>query len=266
MVENAALIDEMSLFKKKISSLIKLDLTNYKNAQMERRILAYMHKNGMDNLLSFYKVLEKDAEMLEQFVNMLTINVSEFFRNQEKFEELEQVYLPELLKRKSCLKIWSAGCSIGAEIYSIAMILDKLNKLESCKLIASDFDINIINKAKSGIYLQHEVQSMPDEYMRYFTKTDDSEEKYILDSKIVNSVKFERSDLLNSSFEKNFDLVLCRNVVIYFTEEAKDVLYKKFYDSLLPGGILFIGSTERIQDHKSIGYNLLTPFFYQKPL
>lgn len=264
--QNALLTDEMSLFKKKISSLIKLDLTNYKNAQMERRIIAHMNKNGVDNLLAYYKILEKDAGMLEQFVNMLTINVSEFFRNPEKFAELEQTYLPELLKRKSCLKIWSAGCSIGAEIYSIVMILDKLKKLDCCRLIASDFDMNIINKAKSGVYFKHEVHSLPDEYRHYFKKTDEPEEKYTLNSKITNSVKFESRDLLNGCFDKNFDLILCRNVVIYFTEEAKDLLYRKFYDSLSPGGVLFIGSTERINDHKAIGYNLITSFFYQKPI
>lgn len=259
-------IDEINFFKKKVSTLIHLDLSNYKNAQMERRIIALMQKNGIESLMDYYKALQKDVSLLEQFTNMLTINVSEFFRNPEKFEELEKTYLPELLEKKTCIKIWSAGCSIGAEIYSIAMILDKMRKLDNCDLVASDFDINIINKAKSGTYLKHEVHSLPNEYMNYFKKLEGEEERYQIDPKVRNSVKFERRDLLNSNYEKEFDLILCRNVVIYFTDEAKNTLYHKFYESLLPEGILFIGSTERINDHKSIGYNLRSSFFYQKPL
>ena len=223
-----------------------------------------MNKNGMRTLHEYYKLLEKDKFRLEEFTNMLTINVSEFFRNSEKFLELENKYLPELLSKKQNLKIWSAGCSIGAEIYSVAMLLNKLKVLEKCELIASDFDQNILNKAQAGIYSKQELGTIPEEYKKYFVEMSDKVEKYKIDPKISKSVRFERRDLLNSTFEKGFDLILCRNVVIYFTDEAKDKLYKNFYGSLVPGGILFIGSTERINNYRELGYTIKTSFFYQK--
>ncbi len=255
---------EFSVFKKKIAELIKLDLTNYKNAQMERRIVSFMNKNRVNNLQEYYKVLQSDKDQLEKFVNMLTINVSEFFRNPEKFEELEKTYLPELLERKPGLKIWSAGCSIGSEIYTVAMILDKMNVLEKCELIASDFDENILNKAQTGKYSAHEAGRIPERYKGYFRQVAGEQETLMLEPWLINSVRFERRDLLNSGFDSGFDLILCRNVVIYFTDEAKDKLYRGFYDSLSAGGILFIGSTERINNCKMLGYKLRTTFFYQK--
>lgn len=254
---------EFEAFKKNIAPLINLDLTNYKRTQMERRITSLMHRNGLNDLQDYYRLLKTDLVKLDEFINMLTINVSEFFRNPEKFLELETIYLPELSQRKSRIRIWSAGCSIGAEIYSLAMILDKLRILEKCQLIASDFDSNIIKKAQKGIYNKLEVGTVQAGYEKYFKQIENGE-KFQIDPKLISSVKFERKDLLNSVFERDFDLILCRNVVIYFTEEAKDRLYVDFYNSLSPGGVLFIGSTERINNAKEIGYKSRTLFYYEK--
>ncbi|MFA6990397.1 MAG: protein-glutamate O-methyltransferase CheR [Candidatus Gastranaerophilaceae bacterium] len=254
--------EEFLRFKKKIATLINLDLTNYKNKQMERRINSLMHKNGIEKLDKYAEILIKDSHQLEDFLNMLTINVSEFFRNTSKFEELSTIYFPEFFKKKKTIKIWSAGCSIGAEIYSICMILDKMGKLNNAELVASDFDQKIVEKAKSGLYNQLEIGTVPNDYKKYFTQI--NENNYQIDKKFISKIKFQKQDLLNSNFEKGFDLILCRNVVIYFTDEAKNKLYKCFYESLNADGILFIGSTERILGHVELGYKLRTSFFYQK--
>lgn len=262
--------EEFIIFKRKISSLINLDLSSYKSNQMERRVTSLMHRNSIGNLTDYYNLLVKDSVRLNEFINMLTINVTEFFRNPEKFQELETKYIPELLERSDRLKIWSSGCSIGAEIYTLAMLLEKMNILEKCTLIASDFDQNAINKAKEGIYTRFELKNLLEMkdfnnlYMKYFKPIDDKEEKFQINQRLTAKVRFEKRDLLNSKFEMDFDLILCRNVVIYFTEEAKDQLYANFYKSLKPGGILFIGSTERINKYKEIGLNLCSSFFYQK--
>lgn len=260
--------DEFMIFKKKMTSLIGLDLTNYKNTQMERRITSLMNKNNITNLADYYNILKDNPDKLNEFINMLTINVTEFFRNSDKFIELETKYIPELLKKNSNLKIWSSGCSVGAEIYTIAMILNKLGILNKCTLIASDFDENAINKAKAGIYSKLEIGNMPLEYKKHFSSLGKDEkfqdEKFQLDKDLISKVLFRKQDLLNSRFDLDFDLILCRNVVIYFTDEAKDHLYENFYKSLRPGGILFIGSSERINTYKEIGFNLRTAFFYQK--
>jgi len=256
--------EEFNTFKKKIASFIGLNLLNYKNAQMERRIVSLMNRNNIFNLGEYYNLLISSTEKLEEFTNMLTINVTEFFRNTDKFDELEQKFIPDLLKKHGSIKIWSAGCSCGAEIYSIAMILDRLNVLDKCTLIASDFDQNILNRAKKGHYSKFELGTIRPEYKKYFKPLDDAGEKFQVDDKLTSKVKFERRDLLNGTFDKNFHLILCRNVVIYFTEEAKDKLYADFYHSLTPGGVLLIGSTERIHNFREIGYNLASSFFYQK--
>lgn len=256
--------EEFSAFKKKVASLIGLNLFNYKNAQMERRIVSLMNRNNIFKLEEYYRLLSSNQSKLEEFTNMLTINVTEFFRNNDKYEELEQKFIPELLKKHGSLKIWSAGCSCGAEIYSIAMILDRLNVLDKCILMASDFDINILNRAKQGHYSKFELGTIKPEYKKYFHPLDETGDKFCVDPKLTSKVKFERRDLLNGTFERDFHLILCRNVVIYFTEEAKDKLYADFYNSLVPGGILLIGSTERIHKYREIGFNLTSSFFYQK--
>ncbi len=255
---------EFSTFKAKVEHLINLDLTHYKSNQMERRISTLMNRNGIDNLMDYYNLLKKDSDKLREFINMLTINVTEFFRNKDKFEELEKDHLPEIIKNSSNVKVWSAGCSIGAEIYSLAMLFDKLGVLNKVDLIASDFDREILNKAQNGIYTETELKLLDKSYTKYFTTVDSDKKKFQISKKLIDSVRFEKRDLLNSTFEKNFDLILCRNVVIYFTEEAKDELYEKFYNSLKSGGVLFIGSTERINNYKDIGFNLTSSFFYKK--
>lgn len=250
-------------FKKQISPLIRLDLFQYKSKQMERRILSFMTRSKIETLDDFYAVLKKDPEMLNKFVNMLTINVSEFFRDKNRFDDLESVYLPEIKKNaKGKMKIWSAGCSIGAEVYTVAMILDKNNMLSQASLYASDFDTQILDKAKSGIFNETEVGTLKKGYEHYFEKID--EKNYQIIPKLRDKIQFKRQDLLTDKFDKDFNLILCRNVVIYFTDEAKNILYKKFYDSLSNKGILFVGSTERILNYREIGYNLKTHFFYEK--
>lgn len=257
--------EEFDVFKKNISRLIGLDLFNYKNTQLERRITFLMNRNDIFKLSEYFKLLESNKDKLEEFVNMLTINVTEFFRNEDKFLELETKYIPQLINKfGENLKIWSAGCSCGAEIYSMAMILDKRGILDKCTLVASDFDDNIIARAKNAKYNKFEVtKSILDKYKEYFI-LDASGENFGVSPKITSKVNFKKQDLLNSPFDKGYHLIFCRNVVIYFTEEAKDDLYRKFYDSLEKDGILFIGTTERINEYKKIGYELASSFFYQK--
>ena len=255
--------EEFDKFKKNVSSLINLDLKQYKSKQMERRILSFVARQGMETLDEFFIALKKDSDLLHKFINMLTINVSEFFRDSKRFEDLENIYLPELKRQfAGKLKIWSAGCSIGAEIYTIAMILDKLKLLSGATLIATDFDQNILNKAKSGIFTANEKGTVKSGYEDYFNKIND--DSYQITPKLRSKIRFMRQDLLKDNFESGFNLILCRNVVIYFTDEAKNILYSKFYDSLEPKGILFVGSTERILNYKEIGFNLRSHFFYQK--
>ncbi|MBQ9366079.1 MAG: protein-glutamate O-methyltransferase CheR, partial [Schwartzia sp.] len=207
----------------------------------------------------------KDKDDFAAFIEYLTINVSEFFRTPDKFGQLETDVIPDLLKRSPTLSIWSAGCSIGAEPYSLAMIMKELTPGKKHRILASDLDIEIIAKAKRGVYVDNEIKSMSKERIaKYFDKTSDG--KFAVKDEIKSCIEFKRHNLLKDPFEKNFDLILCRNVVIYFTEEAKDQLYAHFFEALKPGGILFVGATEAILNFRKLGYTSYKPFFYQRPL
>ncbi len=251
-------------FKGLLAAKTGIDLNLYKEAQMKRRINNLVMRKGYSNLLDYYNFAVKDKKEFADFVEYLTINVSEFFRTPEKFSELEMVVIPQLLAKSSRLNIWSAGCSIGAEPYSIAMILDEKTPGMRHRILATDLDVDILAKAKEGVYTENELKSISlSRKQKYFTKTSDG--KYAVCQKIKNMVEFRRHNLLKDRFESNFDLILCRNVVIYFTEEAKDKLYRNFFNSLKPGGILFVGGTEAILNYRDMGFKSTRPFFYEHP-
>ncbi|WP_182187136.1 CheR family methyltransferase [Pectinatus frisingensis] len=259
-------VDELDwrTFKQKLKTKTGIDLDLYKEAQMKRRINNLVTRNGFQSFTSYFEYVEKDRDLFAAFIEYLTINVSEFFRTPEKFSELENIVIPELLSRNSKLNIWSAGCSIGAEPYSIAMILDEKTPGVQHRILASDLDIDILEKAKTGVYTENELKSISlNRKQKYFTKT--TADKYTIDPKIKAKIEFKRHNLLKDPFETNFDLILCRNVVIYFTEEAKNTLYRQFFNSLKPGGMLFVGGTEAVLNYREMGYENYRPFFYRRP-
>lgn len=256
---------DWEIFKQQLNRKTGIDLQLYKEQQMRRRINNLIQKTEFKSYTTFFADVVRNKQKFADFVEYLTINVSEFFRNADKFGLLETDIIPYLLKSNNSLNIWSAGCSIGAEPYSLSIIMKELTPDKRHRILATDLDIEIIGKAKKGIYTADEIRAMrPDRKTKYFTKTPDG--KFAIKPEVKTSVEFKRHNLLKDPFEKNFDLILCRNVVIYFTEEAKDVLYRNFFKALRPGGILFVGGTESILNSRQMGYETYKPFFYQHPL
>jgi len=256
-------MDQYEKFKKNIHELINIDLNLYKEKQMLRRITSLMKRNGFNSLDEYYIKLKTDKTLLDQFINYLTINVSEFYRNETQWKVLEEEIIPNLIKvKKGPLKIWSSACSTGEEPYSMVMLLTKFFNLKDIKVLATDIDLGAIEKAKIGIYDEKALKNLPKEFIhRYFEKVGNS---YKISEQIKKSVEFKRLDLLKDSFPKNMDLILCRNVLIYFTNEAKDLLYKKFHDSLSNEVIFFVGSTEQILLPEKYGFKSVKTFFYRK--
>ena len=256
---------DWELFKQHLNRKTGIDLQLYKEQQMRRRINNLIQKTPFKSYTSFFNDAVKDKQKFADFIEYLTINVSEFFRNPDKFDQVEKDVIPYLLKRNDSLNIWSAGCSIGAEPYTLSIIMKELTPGKRHRILATDLDIEIIGKAKRGIYTADEIRAMrSDRKTKYFTKTSDG--KFAIKPEIKMPVDFKRHNLLKDRFETNFDLILCRNVVIYFTEEAKSELYKNFFKALKPGGILFVGGTESILNSRQIGYETYKPFFYQRPM
>lgn len=239
-----------------------LDLDLYRAAQLQRRILSLGDHKGFKNLKDFYGWIGADQQNTDYFCDHLAINVSELFRNADKWVEMENKIIPGLLKRSPQLKIWSAGCSYGAEAHTLAMIL-KEKFPGNHKIIGSDIDMAALNQAKRGEFSDSDVKGIPPQYKKYVEK---QEKNWLASNSIKSYLSFNKQNLLADRFDKNFDLIMCRNVVIYFTDEAKAELYKKFYQSLKPGGILFVGSTERIFQAEEIGFTTALPFYYQKPI
>ncbi len=240
-----------------------LDLNLYKQDQLQRRILSMADTKGAGNLEGFWKLISTSDQDIQWFLDKLAINVSELYRNPEKWVEMETKVLPQLLEKTSRLKCWSAGCSYGAEAHTLAAILD-MNFPGAHQIIGSDIDMAALDQAKRGDFNDADLRFMPDKYKKkYFEKTATGWVALPILKKYLN---FRRGDLLGDRFDTGYDLIMCRNVVIYFTDVAKDELYKKFYNALKPGGILFVGSTERIFSAKEIGFTTTIPFFYQKPM
>jgi len=253
---------DYEVFRRKVTALTGIDLGLYKSQQMQRRIKNLLDKAGAPTFTHYGGLLERDPEELKRFCDYIMINVSEFFRNPEKFDELEEDILPSLLRRSPNLSIWSAGASNGAEIYSVAMILDEIAPRGYHRLLATDIDSGAIAQALAGVYGPQDVKNVSSARLaKYFTREGSA---YTISSRIKSKVQFKMHNLLADGFERGFDLILCRNVVIYFTDEAKNTLYVKFRESLKDDGILFIGGTETILNAREIGFLPTSSFFYRR--
>lgn len=256
--------DDYESFKKKVFDLTKIDLSSYKERQMKRRIDSLIAKRGVRGYDNYVAELKKNKDIFDEFVNYLTINVSEFYRNPEQWTLLEKEIFPLLFKRfGKNLKIWSAACSTGDEPYSLVMLLSKFMPLHQIKIIATDIDKQVLEKARLGIYNVKSLKALPKEFVdKYFTKINDK--TYQISEDIKKRVEFKEHNLLKDAYPNNCDMVICRNVLIYFTEEAKTEIYKKFHDALKKEGILFVGSTEQIIQPKGLGFNSSKSFFYER--
>lgn len=250
--------------KKEVLALTAIDLNAYKEKQMKRRIDTLIMKHKIQGYDSYVQGLKKDTALFDEFVNYITINVSEFYRNPEQWKFMDEEVIPELIKRfGKNLKVWSAACSTGDEPYSLVMALSRHLPLSNIKIFATDLDKQVIAKAKVGLYADKSVASVPaDLKQKYFTKVGPS---YKISDEIKARVEFKEHNLLKDTYPTDYHFIICRNVLIYFTEEAKDEVFRKYYKSLTKGGVLFIGSTEQIINYKEIGYERKNSFFYQKP-
>lgn len=256
--------DSYETFKKEYLKLSTIDLDNYKEGQMKRRIDSFAQKYKVDTYKEFIALLKKDSEAYDKFIAYLTINVSEFYRNPAQWKILETLIIPDLIKRYGKrLKIWSAACSTGDEPYSLAMVLSEFLPLSNIEIIASDLDNEVLAKAKKGYYPEKSIKDLPKRYQdKYITRDDKGIVK--VSDKLKSCIKFIQHDLLRDPYPTGIHMIVCRNVLIYFTGEAKDGIYKRFASSLVSKGVLFVGSTEQIIDPAKFGFKGMKSFFYEK--
>lgn len=225
---------------------------------MHRRILQWMARHRIGDWKGLLQRLKVDDEFRKAFQEYLTINTSQFFRDIKVFETIKTDILPELNRNP---KIWSAACSIGAEPYSIAILLLEQG-FSFSPIFATDINEVVLAKAKKGIFMSNQISGVPASVLgKYFIRRDD---KYQIVDEVKRKVEFKQHNLLVDEFGTDYDLILCRNVFIYFKNETQAMLTERFVDALKDGGFFIVGSAEQIMNPAS--YNLVRKGYciYQK--
>lgn len=246
-----------------LSKVLGLDLSAYKQQQMRRRVDTFVTRHNIADPDALVRRLSADPELLQSLRDMLTINVTEFFRDAPQWELLERQVMPSLLLGRNALRIWSAGCSRGQEPISLAIVLDRLGATRGSRILATDFDQASLSRARAGgPYAPAEMAGVSaEDRERYFVA---SPQGFTARPTLLSGARFSEVNLLRDSFERNFDLIVCRNVMIYFEGDVKSDLVRRFQESLRPGGVLFIGSTEALLGVDLEGFERMGGNFYRR--
>lgn len=248
-----------------LQRLLGLDLSAYKQPQMRRRIDAFIvrHCDGDRNV--FLDRVARDRDFLAAVRDMLTINVTEFFRDSPQWARLEKEILPGLIQSRASLSVWSAGCSRGQEPISLAIAFDRMGALQRTRILATDFDRAVLADARAGgPYGPAEVAGLsPADRKRYFEERAGG---LVAGERVRSHIRTQELNLLRDPFGRDFDLVVCRNVMIYFEPDVKRALVRKFMEALRPGGVLFIGATEALLGSELDGFERLGGNFYTRVL
>jgi len=238
------------------------DISQYKDSYIERRVNTRVNLTNRDDLKSYLELLWNNPEELNKLMDALTVNVTEFFRNPETFAALETDIIPKILQNKETdsrdvIKIWSAGSSSGEETYSLAILfleaLRKSGKEYNLMIYGTDIDRKSIIQAKSGIYESNKVSRIRKDLLdRYF---EEHGNEYRIKPFVKEYVNFSYLDLTSDFIQSltTYELIVCRNVIIYFTLDVKKALFMKFYQMLRKDSYLVIGKNEAITG-KAVDY------------
>jgi len=255
--------DDYTDFCEAVRRLCSIDLLQYKRGQMERRIRTFVTTRGHGALVQYASVLRRDREELDRFLDRVTINVSQLWRHPEQFEVLSGVVLPELAKAGR-IRAWSAGSSYGAEAFTLAAVARTAVPRANVSIIGTDIDGRMVERARTGVFTAGDARSVDAGVMRrWFTERPDGTFEAL--PELRRMCRFEVGDLLRvRPRAAAFDLVMCRNTVIYFNEDVRDALHTRLAGAIRPGGYLLIGSTERVANPREGGLELVRPFLYRK--
>lgn len=267
------------LTDKEFGQLVGFIKTNYginikeeKRALLVGRLYNTLAQNGYNSYTEFYNdlVSNKSSQAIITLVNKITTNHTFFMREKDHFAYFKDIVLPYLEKTviSRDLRIWCAASSTGEESYTLAMIMDEYfgtnKKLWDSKVLATDISERVLNEAKQGVYSNEKIETLPSVWkMNYFARFDDSNS--VIKDTIKKEVLYRKFNLMekNYPFKKKFHVIFCRNVMIYFDNETKIELVKKFYDFMEDGGYLFIGHSEAIARNES-DFKYIMPAVYRK--
>jgi len=256
MIEHRTYPPDFEELKKGVKRLLGFNTDQYKNTYLGRRFNARLRAYNLDSYHQYWKLLKDNTAEQERLLNDLTINVTEFFRDRSVFHFVHENVLPAIDQQKQKVRIWSAGSSDGKEAYSIAMLFIDLLGEQRAKskvsIVATDIDNACLQRARVGDYFSRKGISQSDmsKQLSFLKKPehffDIAEDHYQIKPTVKNMVSFQYHDLISGPKKRNFDIIFCRNVVIYFSRELQEVLYMDFYNALNSGGFFVMGKTETL--------------------
>ena len=240
-------MDDFTILLDTIERILNIRCGQYKEDYIKRRLFSRMNATQTKEYRDYQAIILKDADEREKLKNALTINVTKFFRDPEVFEVVKKDLLTTLLRKRTKIRIWSAGCSSGEEPYSYAIILTEMSFFKKDLdgiVIATDIDRKILKRAKEGIYERSSLENLSESQVRrHFTKRDDG--KFEVKPHLKEKVRFQNHDLMRGiPAGRNMDIISCRNVTIYFTDEQKASLAQMFYGALAADGFYIMGMSE----------------------
>ena len=254
--------DDYIAFCNGLRKLCGIDLSQYKRPQMERRLRSFFARHGYAKLTDSLDRLGGDKQLLEDLLDRVTINVSQLWRHPDQWTRLESGLLRELAANGR-VRAWSAGCSYGAESYTLAAVAAQAIPGVPVRILGTDIDQRMVARAKTGAFTLEDARSAPSAAMdRWFERTPTG---WLAKQPLRAMTQFEVGDLLKlQPPASSYELIMCRNTVIYFADQIRDELHARLARALRPGGVLVIGGTERISDAPSLGLTALHPFIYRK--
>ncbi|KUG19874.1 chemotaxis protein methyltransferase cher [hydrocarbon metagenome] len=233
--------------QRSIERLVGIQCSNYKEDYIKRRILSRMRLTNTADFEDYHRYLLANRQEIEGLRNALTINVTKFFRDTGVFDTLKREIIPGLVRRRRPVRIWCAGCATGEEPYSVAILMREqlgMNDGGSVTIYATDIDRDSLKKAKEGVYDENALENVGERRIRrYFVRRDDG--TYAIRPIVSDMVTFKQHDLMTGiPISRYLDLIICRNVTIYFTEKQKNDLVRMFHAALVQGGYYVMGKTE----------------------
>jgi chemotaxis protein methyltransferase CheR len=257
-----AAADDYVAFCEGLRLLCGIDLSQYKRPQMERRLRSFFARHGYARLTDSLVRLRTDEQQLDELLDRVTINVSQLWRHPDQWARLEAGLLEELAVHGR-LRAWSAGCSYGAEAYTLAAVCRQAIPGATVRILGTDIDQRMVARAKLGAFSPEDARTAPRSAMeRWFEPTATG---WQAKHELRGMTRFEVGDLLKlQPPASSYELIMCRNTVIYFADQIRDELHARLAHALRPGGVLVIGGTERISDAAGLGLSTIHPFIYRK--
>jgi chemotaxis protein methyltransferase CheR len=238
--------EEIMSINRAIFSRYGFDFSNYELKSYKRRVIRIIDRFDLENSIGLWKKIINDPDFIRVYIDEISVGLTEMFRNPDMWVGLRENILPRY-QQQSRLNIWHAGCSTGEEVYSMAILLEEEALIGKTSVLASDMNTSSIQQAKEGAFSSMYKTKYTTNY--YATKSKasfadyytDNTETMHFDKVNMNPVRFVQNNLVKETRLGNFDMIFCRNVMIYFDDILKMKVLKYFYDSLEPDGMLVIG-------------------------